>query len=67
MTVVAENAAGLRTVIYSDPLTIDLTPPHLCCISVSRPCDLSFLLYVSMQCISKHRGTVVRADSQSLT
>ena len=35
VTVVAENAAGLRTTIYSDPLTVDLTPPELCCLVVS--------------------------------
>ena len=35
VTVVAENAAGLRTAIYSDPLTVDLTRPVLCCIVVS--------------------------------
>ena len=35
VAVVAENAAGLTTVIYSDPLTIDLTAPVLCCINVS--------------------------------
>ena len=35
VTVVAENAAKMTTVIYSDPLTIDLTPPVLCCLIVS--------------------------------
>ena len=34
VTVVAENAAGLRAAIYSDPLTVDLTPPELCCLIV---------------------------------
>ena len=35
VTVVAKNAAKMTTVIYSDPLTIDLTPPVLCCLIVS--------------------------------
>ncbi|KAK2166991.1 hypothetical protein NP493_1290g01014 [Ridgeia piscesae] len=35
VTVVTKNAAGLTTAIYSDPLTIDLTPPVLCCLAVS--------------------------------
>ena len=35
VTVVAENAAGLRAVIYSDPFKVDLTPPDLCCLVVS--------------------------------
>ena len=35
VTVVAENAAGLKTVIYSDARTIDLTAPQLCCLVVS--------------------------------
>ena len=35
VTVVAENAAGLTTAIYSDPRTVDLTPPQLCCLIVS--------------------------------
>ena len=35
VSVVAENAAGLMTAIYSDPRTVDLTPPQLCCLVVS--------------------------------
>ncbi|XP_070562336.1 uncharacterized protein [Ptychodera flava] len=31
VTLVSRNAAELETVIYSDPLTVDLTPPDLCC------------------------------------
>ena len=34
VTVVAENEAGLRSVIYSTPVLIDITPPELCCIEV---------------------------------
>ncbi|KAK2183533.1 hypothetical protein NP493_308g03123 [Ridgeia piscesae] len=32
VTVVTENAAGLKTAIYSDPWKVDLTPPDLCCL-----------------------------------
>ena len=27
VTVVATNAVGLSTVVYADPVTVDLTPP----------------------------------------
>ena len=42
VTVVAENAAGLRTAIYSDALTVDLTPPELCCLIVS--CSVAIIV-----------------------
>ena len=34
VAVTAENAAGLTKVEYAGPVTVDLTPPHLCCIKV---------------------------------
>ena len=58
VTVVAENAAGLRTAIYSDPLTVDLTPPELCCLVV-RCTDtrdyITFKLLMNIVVISLHR------------
>ena len=35
VTVVVTNAAGVKTVIYSDPHVVDLTPPQLCCVKVN--------------------------------
>ncbi|XP_077997650.1 uncharacterized protein LOC144450798 isoform X2 [Glandiceps talaboti] len=35
ITVVGRNTADLSTVIYSDPILVDLTPPKLCCIKVN--------------------------------
>ena len=43
VTVVAENAAEMTMVIYSDPLTIDLTPPELCCLTVSYSTVATFI------------------------
>nr|XP_006820035.1 PREDICTED: uncharacterized protein LOC102804825 [Saccoglossus kowalevskii] len=31
VTIVVTNMVGLESVIHSDPITIDLTPPDLCC------------------------------------
>ena len=49
VTVVTKNAAGLTTAIYSDPLTIDLTPPVLCCITVSFCVDLLNICLIFVQ------------------
>ena len=34
VTIVAENAAGLYTRIIAEPVTVDNTPPEVCCVSV---------------------------------
>ena len=34
ITVVAYNAAGLHTTVRSKPVTVDKTPPVLCCVHV---------------------------------
>ena len=39
ITVIATNGAGLKTVWHSTPVTIDKTPPVLCCIVVSQDGD----------------------------
>uniref|UniRef100_A0ABM0GTS6 Uncharacterized protein LOC100370115 n=1 Tax=Saccoglossus kowalevskii TaxID=10224 RepID=A0ABM0GTS6_SACKO len=31
VTIVVTNIVGMETVIHSDPITVDLTPPNLCC------------------------------------
>ena len=43
ITVVAVNAAGLRTVSYSDPILIDLTPPV--CSIVTDGSTLGMIVY----------------------
>ena len=50
VTVVAENAAGLQSVTYSDVITVDLSPPELCCLQVypSHP-QLYIVLYVNIK------------------
>ncbi|XP_002736788.1 uncharacterized protein LOC100378079, partial [Saccoglossus kowalevskii] len=42
VTVVILNAAGLRSVIYSDAILVDLTPPQLCCIKDGDGDDLIY-------------------------
>ncbi|XP_070570802.1 uncharacterized protein [Ptychodera flava] len=42
VTVVGKNAAGLRTVTYSDPILVDLTPPQLCCIKDGKHEDVQY-------------------------
>ena len=34
VTIVSENAAGLISILYSDPVIVDLTPPDICCLKV---------------------------------
>ena len=44
VTVVSENAAGLSSVVYSDPIIADLTPPTMCCIVVRSLIRFIFIL-----------------------
>ena len=34
LTMIAENKAGLQTVIRADPRFVDMTPPIVCCLQV---------------------------------
>ena len=31
---VAENSAGLYTILHSPPITVDNTPPEICCVQL---------------------------------
>ena len=39
VTIVTRNAAELESVIYSDAVLVDLTPPDLCCAKVTAKYD----------------------------
>ncbi|XP_070573737.1 uncharacterized protein [Ptychodera flava] len=53
VTVVAKNAADLAAVFYSEPTTVDVTPPQLCCIG-DGPNEDEDLTHQTLSVISVH-------------
>ena len=52
VTVVATNGAGISNVFYSQPVTVDFTPPRICCLTVSNTLLILISNYNWLQFIS---------------
>ena len=57
VTVVATNAAGLSRVFYSQPVTVDFTPPQICCIMVCIIC-IGIQTYIEAYCENQYLASL---------